>query len=462
MKIPKPTSPFRLSSRLRSENDPTLAFNLFKNPNPDLKPAAKPFRYSLLSYDLIITKLGYFKMFDELEQVLHQLKNDTRIVPGEIIFCNVMKYYGRAKLHERALKVFDEMPQYRSPRTVKAVNSLLNALLMSQKFDEMKEMFSGMEKYARPNTCTYNILINACCLNGRLDDAWSLFDEMPRKGLKPDKLTFGALINGLCMGLNIKEAFKLKEDMCKIYNVPSSTFIYGVMIKGLCRIGELTLAFRLKDELITKKLKLNSAIYNSLISGLFKAGRQDDAFGVIQEMDSYGIKPDTTTYNIMIDEFGKVKDFESAYRVLKEMPDKGCKPNVITYNMLIGMLCKDGRLSEASDLFEDMPRRGCKPDVVAYRTLFDGLCSGSQSEKAAFILDEMIFKGYVPHSASIHRFVSGLCQGDNMKLLFRVLNSLAKGNAIDEDTWLMVVSRVYQEDGHQVSIASQLLDSLLL
>ncbi|GMI85361.1 hypothetical protein like AT1G53330 [Hibiscus trionum] len=462
MKIPKPISPFRLSSRLRSQKDPTLAFNLFKNPNPDLKPAGKPIRYSLLSYDLIITKLGRFEMFDELEQVLHQLKNDTRIVPEEIIFCNVIKYYGRAKLHERALKVFDEMPHYRCPRTVKAVNSLLHALLMSQKFDEMKEVFSGMEKHARPDTCTYNILIHGCCLNGRLDDAWDLFDEMRRKGLKPDKVTFGTLINALCMELKIKEAFKLKEEMTKTYNVWESTFVYEVMIKGLCRIGELTLAFRLKDELITKKVALNPAIYNSLISGLFKAGRRDEAFGVFEEMSSNGIKPDTTTYNIMIDEFGKVKDFESAYRVLKEMPDKGCKPNVISYNMLIGMLCKDGRLSEASDLFEDMPRQGCKPDVVSYRMLFDGLCGGSQLEKASFILDEMIFKGYVPRSVSIHRFVAGLCEGDNMKLLFRVLNSLAKGNAMDEDTWLMVVSRVYHEDGHEVSTAAHLLDSLLL
>ncbi|KAE8702299.1 Detected protein of confused Function [Hibiscus syriacus] len=320
------------------------------------------------------------------------------------------------------------------------MNSLLHVHLLSRKFDEMKEVFSRMEKYARPDTCTYNILINACCLNGHLDDAWNLFDEMQRRGLKPDSVTFGTS-NALCMELKINEAFKLKEDMGMIYNVHATTFVYEVMIGGLCRI----------------------VIYNNLLSGLFKAGRQDEAFGVFEEMDSNGIQPDTTTYNVMINQFCEVKYFESAYRVLKEMPDKGCKPNVITFNMLIDMLCKDGKWSEANDdLFEGIPRQGCKPDVVSYRTLFDGLCGGLQLEKASFIFDEMIFKGYVPHSVSIHKFVSGLCQGEDIKLLLRVLNSLAKGNAIDEDTWLMVVSRVYQEDNHELSITSQLRDTLLL
>ncbi|XP_022718036.1 putative pentatricopeptide repeat-containing protein At1g53330 [Durio zibethinus] len=460
MKIPKPISSFRLSSLIRIQKDPTLAFNLFKNPNPDLKPTGKPFRYSLLSYDLIITKLGRVKMFDEMEQALHQLKNDTRLVPEEIIFCNVMKFYGRAKLHDRALKVFDEMPQYRCQRTVRAVNSLLNAFLMSKKFDEMQEVFLGMEKYARPDACTYNILIRACCLNGCLDGAWSLFDEMQRKGVKPNAWTFGALINGLCLEFKIKEAFKLKEDMFRIHRVPPNASVYEVMIRRLCGVGELTLAFRLKEEMIRKKMKCNSDIYNSFISGLFKVGRKEEAFGVFEEMDLNGIKPDTTTYNVMINEFCELKDFDAAYRFLEDMAEKGCKPNLISYNILISWLCKDGKWSEANDLLEDMPRRGCIPDVVSYRMLFDGLCGGSQLKEAAFILDEMIFKGYVPHSASIYKFVAGLCQEGNMELLLRVLNSLAKGNAIDQDTWLMVVSRVYQED--KLSSASELLDALVL
>ncbi|XP_021288123.1 putative pentatricopeptide repeat-containing protein At1g53330 [Herrania umbratica] len=460
MKTPKPISPFRLSSLLRSEKDPTLAFNIFKNPNPDLKPPGKPFRYSPLSYDLIITKLGRARMFDEMEQVLHQLKNDARLAPEEIIFCNAMKFYGRACLHERARQLFEEMPEYRCQRTVKSVNSLLNALLLSEKFDEMKQVFFGMEKYARPDACTYNILIRACCLSGCLDDASNLFDEMQRKGVKPNAVTFGTLIQGLCMEMKVKEAFKLKADMVRLHGLCPSPCTYSMMIKGLCRIGELSLAIRLKEEMVGNKMKVDSSTYSTLISGLFNVGRQDKALGIFEEMALNECKPGTVTYNAMINGFCKVKDFEAAYRVLEDMAKKQCKPDVISYNILIGGLCKEGKWSEANDLFEDMPRQGCKPDVVSYRLLFDGLCGGLQFKEAAFIMDEMIFKGYVPHCASIHKFVSGLCQKADMKLLLMVLNSLAKANAIDQDAWLMVISKVCQED--KLSISSEILDALML
>ncbi|GAY63415.1 hypothetical protein CUMW_225390 [Citrus unshiu] len=141
----KPTSPFRLASLLHLQKHPKLALQLFKNPNPNANdteaPPLKPFRYNLLHYDLIITKLGRAKMFDEMQQILHQLKHDTRVIPEEIIFCNVISFYGRARLLEHALQVFDEMPSFNVQRTVKSLNTLLNALLTCGKLDRMKELF---------------------------------------------------------------------------------------------------------------------------------------------------------------------------------------------------------------------------------------------------------------------------------------------------------------------------------
>ncbi|KAL6175336.1 hypothetical protein ACLB2K_051977 [Fragaria x ananassa] len=104
IKASKSISPFRLSSLLRNQKDPALALQLFQNPNPDSNAQPqKPFRYSLISYDIIISKLGRAKMFDQMEQILGQMKQETHLSPPEIIFCNVMSYYGRARLPDRAL-----------------------------------------------------------------------------------------------------------------------------------------------------------------------------------------------------------------------------------------------------------------------------------------------------------------------------------------------------------------------
>ncbi|KFK35734.1 hypothetical protein AALP_AA4G029800 [Arabis alpina] len=86
-------------------------------------------------------------MYKELDQILIQLKTDTRIIPTEITFCNVINFFGRGKLPTRALHMFDEMPQYRCKRTVKSVNSLLNVLLKCGEFEKMKEVLLSIDEF---------------------------------------------------------------------------------------------------------------------------------------------------------------------------------------------------------------------------------------------------------------------------------------------------------------------------
>ncbi|KAJ9153487.1 hypothetical protein P3X46_026918 [Hevea brasiliensis] len=458
MNPPKPTNSYRLSSLLRLQKDPKLALHLFENPNPQIPQ--QQFRYSLLSYDLIITKLGRAKLFDEMEKILLQLKSETRFVPKEALFCNIIKYYGRARLPNNALQVFDKMPSFRCQRTIKSFNSLLNVFIMCKEFRRMRELFAYLERHLKSDACTYNILIRGLCSDRRVDDAWKVFNEMRRRDLFPNVVTFGTLIYGLCLDLKLEEAFKLKNYMAKVHGVCPNAYVYASLLKGVCGLGELSLAFRLKEEMVRDGIKLDSAIYSTLISGLFKVGRKEEVHGILEEMNLSGCKPDTVTYNVIINGFCKDKDFKAAYKILVEMMEKGCKPEVISYNVILGELCKDGNWSEAKDLFEDMPRRGCAPDVVSYRILFDGLCDGMQFNEAAFILDEMIFKGFTLRSPIICKYVNRLCEEGNENLLCSVLNSLVKANVIDTDLWKMAIAMVFKDN--KLSNHSEVIDSLMI
>ncbi|GAB2285743.1 hypothetical protein Dimus_020180 [Dionaea muscipula] len=448
---PVSLSPFRLSSLLRLEKDPKLALQLFLNPNPNRHPnhtpwSLKPFRYSLLSYDLIIAKLGRAKMFDELDQILSRLKLETRFSPTEIIFCNIITYYSRARLPEKALVMYDQIPSFRCRRSVKSLNTLLNGLLTCSEFDKMRRIFLGIERLACPDAATYNIMMNASRALGDLDCAWKLLDEMRERGVQPNEVTFSTLICALCEGLKLKEALKLKRDMLRDYKVRPGYYVYASLIKGLCGMDELTLAVKLKDEMLENKMEMKPAIYTTLIRSLFRSGRKAEASEILEEMKRNGCRPDAVTYNALITGSCEERDFELALRLLGEMNEKGLKPDCVTYNILIHGYCKERKLSEAVDLFEDMPRLGCEPDVISHRILLDGLLDDQRLEGAAALLDEMIFKGYSPHSATTSRFVDLLLQQGNEGLLLIVLNSLAKGNLVDPKSWNMAVSTVCEND----------------
>ncbi|CAF2097380.1 BnaA05g14530D [Brassica napus] len=399
MSAVKNISSFRLASLLRREDDPSAAIKLFRNPDPGSTNPKRPLRYSLLCYDLMITKLGSSKMsssssspIPESVGIVQPMSNSFlsdyllyhRIVPTEILFCNVINYFGRGRLPTRALLVFVEMPQYRCQRTVRSVNPLLSALLKCGAFDKMKEVLSSIDKYGKPDACTYNILINGYSQSGCFDDALKLFEEMVKKKVKPTGVTFGTLVSELCKNFKVKEALKMKHHMLKVYGVCPTVHVYASLIKALCQIGELSLAFKLKDEAYEGKIKIDSAIYSTLISSIIKAGRSAEVTGILEEMRKKGCEPDTVTYNVLTNGFCVENDLESAYRVLDEMVDKGVKPDIISYNMILGALFRIKNWKEGAYLFEDMPRRGCIPDILSYRIVFDGLCEGRSCATIAF------------------------------------------------------------------------------
>ncbi|KAG2313964.1 hypothetical protein Bca52824_017086 [Brassica carinata] len=342
MSAVKNISSFRLTSLLRRENDPSAAIRLFRNPDPESTNPQKPFRDSLHCYDLIITKLGGSKMFDELDQILLQLKSDTRIVPTEILFCNVISYFC---LPARALHVFDEMSQYRCQ-------------------------------------------LPTHCQSGCFDEAFKLFDEIVKRKVKPTGVTFGTLIHGLCKDLKVKEALKMKHDMLKVFGVFPTVHVYASLIKALCRVGELSLAFKLNGE-----VKVDSAIYSTLINSLVKAGR------------GKGCEPDAVTDNVLINGFSVENDFESTYRVLDEMVGKGSKPDVISYNVMLGALylfedmprrgcvpdilsyrivfdglCEALQFEEAAVILDEMMFKGYKPRRDRLERFLQRLCESGKLE----------------------------------------------------------------------------------
>lgn len=399
-------------------------------------------------------------MITEMEQIVEQMKRETRFVPTEIIFCNIITYYARARLPDRALSMYDQIPSFRCRRTVKSFNTLLNGLIYCKMFAKVNELVKDMNVYAQPDVCTCNILINAAVNCGDLDSAWKVFDEMSKRGVSANVVTFGTMVNGLCRNEKLDEAFKLKKKMVEVYNLRPSVSVYVGLIKGLCKIGEVDLAFGLKKEMVENEVKLDSSVYSTLVAALFKSGRRGEVSGLSDEMRLGGCKADVVYYNSLISGYCNDKDFDSAFGVLKEMVGEGVKPDVVTYNTIIGAYCRQGKLKEANDLFDEMPSRECKPDVITYRMLFDGLRDGMQFEEATCILDEMVFKGFFPRDTSASDFMDKLVEKGEMKLVWKALNTFAKLNLIDVETWNRVISMVCEQD--KLSDTCNFIDTLTL
>ena len=66
-------------------------------------------------------------------------------------------------------------------------------------YDEMKKA------QLKPNSVTYNSLIDTCVRSGRLPLAWEFLEEMQKEGICPDNFTYSTLIKGIKGQENVKD-----------------------------------------------------------------------------------------------------------------------------------------------------------------------------------------------------------------------------------------------------------------
>jgi pentatricopeptide repeat protein len=447
----KKLNAYKLWKKIKSQKNPLRALRIF-NSAPTTQ-SDEPFHHNHFTYDIIIHKLGSSKMFAEMETILDQLRTEKGFKCKEGLLGNVIKLYGRARMAEAAMKTFQRMPLfgYEKP-TIRSFNTLFNALLSAKRFDMLQSLYETMP--ISPDSCTYNILIKAACIDNRLEDAWDLFDRMRN----PTVVTYGTLISALCANMNIKQAFRLMKDMTQMRLCPN-VFIYTSLIGGLCNVGLVDEALKMKMDMVGKGLSPDTVTYSTLINGLCKVGRSAEARKLLHEMSSSGCPLDIATYNVLITDLCRRGNFQGAHDLLEAMRRSSCKPDVISYNILISGLCREGKLEEATEFFEDMPRRGCLPDVVTFRILLDGLCGVGRFLEATMILDEMVFKGFGPRSSSATKLISGLCEEGKLDLAFKVLRNMEEKCLIELSTWDILIPHVCNKSEQEK--ASELIKQIV-
>jgi pentatricopeptide repeat protein len=225
-------SPFRLASLLRIEKNPQAALDLFRNP-----PTSKPCPRNARLYDIIVCKLAKARLFSDVEQVLDEMRLESRFAAKEVLFCRVITLCGRACLPGPAADIYRRIPSFRCKRTVRSFNTLLHVLLECGDVTGVRSLLGELDGgELTPDTCTYNILIRMCASSKSLENAWDLFDEMRRRGLRPSIITFGTLIPLLFKNSILYEAYELREEMERTYNIKPNVYINTSFIKAHCNM----------------------------------------------------------------------------------------------------------------------------------------------------------------------------------------------------------------------------------
>ncbi|POO02483.1 Tetratricopeptide-like helical domain containing protein [Trema orientale] len=331
---------------------------------------------------------------------------------------------GRCHDHMKSREIYEDLLSHKVTPNVYVVNSVMNvnAHDLSYTFSVYRDM---QNLGVQADMASYNILLKACCLAGRVELAQDIYKEVrhleSRGLLKLDVFTYSTIVKVLADAKLWQMALKVKDDMLSA-GVTPNTVTWSSLISACANAGLVEKAVQLFEEMLLAGCEPNSQCCNILLHACVEASQYDRAFRLFESLkinqmhktfedgkgnresntstgvssrsqssNLYGLNfakelpfmPTTATYNILMKACGS--DYYHAKALMYEMNEVGLSPNQITWSILIDICGSSGNVEGALKILRSMRETGIEPDVVAYTTVIK-VCVESANVKVAFAL----------------------------------------------------------------------------
>ncbi|KHN47346.1 Pentatricopeptide repeat-containing protein [Glycine soja] len=213
----------------------------------------------------------------------------------------------------------------------------------------------------------WNSMINGFALNGRPNEALTLFREMSVEGVEPDGFTVVSLLSAsaelgaLELGRRV-HVYLLKVGLSKNSHVTNS------LLDLYAKCGAIREAQRVFSEMSER----NAVSWTSLIVGLAVNGFGEEALELFKEMEGQGLVPSEITFVGVLYACSHCGMLDEGFEYFRRMKEEcGIIPRIEHYGCMVDLLSRAGLVKQAYEYIQNMP---VQPNAVIWRTLL-GACT---------------------------------------------------------------------------------------
>ncbi|XP_042000725.1 pentatricopeptide repeat-containing protein At3g53170-like [Salvia splendens] len=243
----------------------------------------------------------------------------------------------------------------------------------------------------KPTVDVYTALVSAYALNGLLDKAFCVIDEMKSvRDCKPDAFTYSTLIKS-CIKLHHFDLIELILKEMVHSGIKCTVVTYNILIDGYGKAKH----FELMESSLTNMIHSGDCLpdiftFNSVIGAYGGCGRIKEMEHWFDEFQLMGLKPDIVTYNILIKSYGNSGLYPKMASVLDFMEKRFFSPTIVTYNITIDTFGKAGNIKKMEEIFLKMKHQGLKPNSVTYSSLVSAYCKAGLLGKIESIIKQVV------------------------------------------------------------------------
>lgn len=296
-------------------------------------------------------------------------------VAGPKTFESAIDRLVRAGRPTDAVSFFERMDKdYGLKRDKASLKLVVEKLCANGYANYAEKMVKKLANEFFPDEETCDLLVKGWCVDGKLDEAKRLAEEMYRGGFEIGVVAYNAILDCVCKLCREKDPFRLHSEaenvlvQMEVQGVPRNVETFNVLITNLCKIRKTQDAMNLFDRMGEWGCYPNETTFLVLIRSLYQAARVGEGDEMIDRMRSagYGSKLDKKAYYGFLTILCGIERVDHALTVFKKMKEDGCEAGMKTYDLLMGKLCAHNRLDRANALFNEARKRGLPVEPKAY------------------------------------------------------------------------------------------------
>ncbi|CAN4084721.1 unnamed protein product [Withania somnifera] len=242
----------------------------------------------------------------------------------------LINMYGKCGDLVSARRIFDRMRK----KDAITWNAMISGYAQNGLSDETIALFNAMkEAGVNPNNITLVSVLSACASVGALDVGKSIDDYASRRGIKYDIYVATALIDMYAKSGNLDDAYQIFESMPRKNEVS-----WNAMISALAFHGRAHEAFFLfnRMSLESSDARPDDVTFVGVLSACVHAGLVDEGKHLFDIMSSsFGLIPKVEHFSCMVDLLSRAGRVYEAWDFLQKMPQK---PDEILLGALLGAL----------------------------------------------------------------------------------------------------------------------------
>ncbi|OVA05584.1 Pentatricopeptide repeat [Macleaya cordata] len=216
------------------------------------------------------------------------------------------------------------------------------------------------------NLVTWNSVINGFAVNGRPNEALTLFREMNLAGVEPDGFTMVSLLTA-CAELGALDLGRRAHVYMFKVGLNGNLHAGNALIDLYAKCGTIWEAHKVFDEMLLRSV----VSWTSLIVGLAVNGFGKEALELFGELEREGLVPSEISFVGVLYACSHCGMVDKGFEYFKRMrEDYGILPKIEHYGCLVDLLGRAGLVQEAHKFIQNMP---LEPNAVIWRILL-GAC----------------------------------------------------------------------------------------